>query len=104
MTRETGIGPVGAAHVPVMVGEVVEWLRPRPGARLVDATVGLGGPAAALVAGAPGARLLGGDRDPRALARARGRLPPAAERDAPPPGGFRRLACSLPGGGRGQRR
>ena len=72
MTTETDIGPVGAAHVPVMVAEVVEWLRPRPGARLVDATVGLGGHAAALLAAAPGAALLGLDRDPeRARARRR---------------------------------
>src|SRR5205823_9331114 len=70
-TNETGIGPVGAAHVPVMLGEVVEWLRPRPGARLVDATVGLGGHAAALLGAAPDTSLLGLDRDPQALARAR---------------------------------
>jgi len=96
MTRETGIGPVGAAHVPVMVGEVVEWLRPRPGARLVDATVGLGGHAAALVAGAPGARLLGVDRDPRALARARERLLPAADRVVLRHCDFARLRAILP--------
>jgi len=79
MTDETDIGPVGAAHVPVLVGEVVEWLRPRPGARLVDATLGLGGHAASLLAAAPGALLLGLDRDPQALAIARARL--AAETD-----------------------
>jgi len=73
-TNETGIGPVGAAHVPVMLGEVVEWLRPRPGARLVDATVGLGGHAAALLGAAPDTSLLGLDRDPQALAGARERL------------------------------
>jgi len=80
MTTETGTGPVGAAHVPVMVAEVVEWLRPRPGARLIDATLGLGGHAAALLAAAAGAHLLGLDRDPAALARARVRLEPEADR------------------------
>jgi len=95
MTRETDIGPVGAAHVPVMVGEVVEWLRPRPGARLVEATVGLGGHAAALVAGAPGSRLLGVDRDPRALARARERLLAAADRIILRHGDFARLRAIL---------
>src|SRR3989449_1461559 len=73
-TSRTGTGPVGVAHVSVMMGEVVEWLRPRPGACLVDATVGLGGHAAALLAAAPGARLLGLDRDRAALARAAERL------------------------------
>jgi len=71
MTTEKGTGPGGVAHVPVMVGEVAEWLRPRPGAFLVDATVGLGGHAAALVAAAPDIELLGLDRDPAALAIAR---------------------------------
>ena len=80
MTRETGTGPVGAAHVPVLVGEVVVWMRPRPGACLVDATLGLGGHGAALLAAAPGTRLLGLDRDPAALARALERLRPFADR------------------------
>src|SRR5690349_9355832 len=80
MTTETDTGPVGAAHVPVMVGEVAEWLRPRPGACLVDATVGLGGHAAALLAAAPDSRLLGLDRDTAALARARERLAASADR------------------------
>ena len=71
---ETDIGPVGAAHVPVLVGQVVGGLRPRPGARLVDATIGLGGHAEALLAAAPGAALLGIDHDPAALAHTRTRL------------------------------
>jgi 16S rRNA (cytosine1402-N4)-methyltransferase len=74
MSTETGTGPVGAAHVPVMVAEVVVWLRPRPGTFLVDATVGLGGHAAALLAAAPGSTLLGVDRDPAALAATRARF------------------------------
>src|SRR6059036_3447031 len=80
MTRETDIGPVGAAHVPVMMGEVVEWLRPRPGARLLDATVGLGGHAAALLSAAPDTSLLGLDRDPTALAHAGDNLQSYGER------------------------
>ncbi len=75
---ETDTGPEGAAHVwvhvPVMVGKVVRGLRPRPGARLVDATVGLGGHAAALLDAVPGSELLGLDRDPQALAIAAERL------------------------------
>jgi 16S rRNA (cytosine1402-N4)-methyltransferase len=74
MDDGTDIGPVGAAHVPVLVGQVVGGLRPRPGARLVDATLGLGGHAAALLAAAPDATLLGIDRDPAALEKARTRL------------------------------
>jgi 16S rRNA (cytosine1402-N4)-methyltransferase len=79
MTNDrTDTGPGGAAHVsghvPVMVEQVVRGLRPRPGARLVDATVGLGGHAAALLDAASGTTLLGIDRDPEALAIAAERL------------------------------
>jgi 16S rRNA (cytosine1402-N4)-methyltransferase len=81
-TTRAGIGPVGVVHVPVLVGDVVEWLRPRPDARLVDATVGLGGHAAALLDAAPHAELLGVDRDPAALARAAERLAPYGTRVA----------------------
>ena len=81
MTSETDTGPAGAAHVPVMMGGVVEWLRPRPGACLVDTTVGLGGHAAALLGATPGgAALLGLDRDPTALAHAAARLAPYGDR------------------------
>jgi 16S rRNA (cytosine1402-N4)-methyltransferase len=68
MGTTTDIGPVGAAHVPVMWSGVVEWLRPRPGACLVDVTVGAGGHAGALLAAAPDTRLLAIDQDPTALA------------------------------------
>jgi 16S rRNA (cytosine1402-N4)-methyltransferase len=77
---EKDIGPVGAAHVPVMVVQVVGGLRPRPGALLVDGTVGLGGHAAALLEAQATSTLLGVDRDPEALAAAAERLRPFGDR------------------------
>jgi 16S rRNA (cytosine1402-N4)-methyltransferase len=53
---------------------VVEWLEPGRGGFFVDATVGSGGHAEALLAGSEGLRLLGLDRDPQALETARARL------------------------------
>ena len=62
-------------HQSVLLTEVLDLLRPnRPDGTLVDATVGLGGHAEALLERYPGVRLLAIDRDPRALERAGGRL------------------------------
>lgn len=64
-----------AGHTPVLLAEVLEWLAVQPGDVVVDATVGLGGHAAALAAaaGASG-KLIGLDVDPANLAIARERL------------------------------
>ena len=70
-------------HIPVMLAEVVDLLAPALGRDepvLVDATLGLGGHAAALLRTCPQARLIGLDRDPRALALAADRLAPFADR------------------------
>ncbi len=76
-------GPAGARHVPVALPRVAELLAPaladRP-AVLVDATLGLGGHAAALLAEHPQLTLVGLDRDPEALAMARRRLAAHADR------------------------
>jgi 16S rRNA (cytosine1402-N4)-methyltransferase len=62
-------------HDPVLLNEVVDFLRPsRDEGTLVDATVGLGGHAEALLSTYPSIRLIAIDRDPRALALTRERL------------------------------
>lgn len=94
-TRQTGTGPVGAAHVPVMEGQVVGGLRPRPGARLVDGTLGLGGHAAALLAAAPDSTLLGVDQDAQALELARARLATFGDRVILRHGSFADLAALM---------
>jgi 16S rRNA (cytosine1402-N4)-methyltransferase len=72
-----------ARHVPVMLAEVVDLLAPALTADdpvLVDATLGLGGHAEALLTACPEARLIGLDRDPQALALAGARLAPFGDR------------------------
>lgn len=64
-------------HVPVLRARIVDLLAPaldRPGAIVVDGTLGMGGHAEALLDAAPAARLIGIDRDTDALALAGERL------------------------------
>ena len=63
-----------AEHCPVLLSQVVTALAPPAGGWIVDATVGLGGHARALLEAQPGARLLGLDVDSEALELARARL------------------------------
>ncbi|MCL2393206.1 MAG: 16S rRNA (cytosine(1402)-N(4))-methyltransferase RsmH [Acidimicrobiaceae bacterium] len=62
------------AHFPVMATEVVDLLAPVPPGVVLDATVGGGGHAAALLDAAPGLRIVGLDRDPDAVTAATARL------------------------------
>jgi 16S rRNA (cytosine1402-N4)-methyltransferase len=64
----------GFVHEPVMLREVVELAAPVPAGLFVDATVGGGGHAAAVLDARPDLRLLGIDRDDVAVAAARRRL------------------------------
>lgn len=71
---------MSAIHEPVLLDLVVQWLAPVAPGLLVDATVGLGGHATALLEACPGFRLVGLDRDPEAIERARQRLQPFSDR------------------------
>ena len=71
------------SHVPVLLDRVVALVAPaleRPGAVLVDATLGLGGHTEAVLERCPRARVIGVDRDQHALDRAGARLAPYGER------------------------
>jgi 16S rRNA (cytosine1402-N4)-methyltransferase len=62
-------------HVPVLLAEVLDALRPRPGDVVVDCTTGWAGHAAELLRRVtPGGRLVALDLDPDNLPRARARL------------------------------
>jgi 16S rRNA (cytosine1402-N4)-methyltransferase len=70
----TDVNQESALHEPVLLEEVIEWLRPKDGGTFVDCTVGLGGHARAILAASSGTKLIGIDRDSEALALARARL------------------------------
>lgn len=84
-------------HLPVLVAETLAALEPARGGLYVDATVGLGGHAEAILRAAPEARLLGIDRDPDALAFAARRLAGFGDRVRLAAGTFDRLAEILAG-------
>ncbi len=71
---------LGFSHRPVMVDEVVDTLRPVPPGWVVDATVGGGGHATAILRALPQHQLLGLDRDDVALAAAGEALEPFGSR------------------------
>ena len=65
-----------AQHLPVLVEETLALLQPARGGLFVDATLGLGGHAEAILRASDQVRLVGIDRDPRALELAARRLAP----------------------------
>lgn len=81
-------------HVTVLKREVVEGLAPVAGGVYVDATLGAGGHAEAILE-VPGTRLIGVDRDRNALAIARARLARFGERVAFAHGRFAEIAGHL---------
>ena len=79
------------AHVPVLLGEALEYLAVRPEGLYVDSTVGGGGHSAAIARRLTTGRLLALDRDPAALEIAARRLAEFGERVGWRQGAFSRL-------------
>ena len=73
-------GQLGAPHTPVLLEEVLEWLRIKPDGVYVDATAGAGGHSAAIAARLSSGRLISLDRDAQALQIAQERLQEFASR------------------------
>ena len=67
-------GESGRPHTPVMLQEVLEWLRIKPDGIYVDATLGAGGHSQAIAERISSGRLISLDRDAQALQIARERL------------------------------
>src|SRR6476469_5061479 len=81
--RVSAAGSPSRTHQPIMVGEVLRCLRPRPGEVIVDCTLGGGGHAQALLERVqPGGRLIGIDVDPLELPLTEARLRSAGVTDA----------------------
>src|SRR2546423_209761 len=68
------VGGESQSHEPVLLKEIVDFLRPEGGGVFVDCTLGLGGHTEAILKASPGARVIGIDRDQEALALAQKRL------------------------------
>jgi 16S rRNA (cytosine1402-N4)-methyltransferase len=86
-----------AVHLPVLLRVALEWLAVERGGLYVDATLGLGGHAEAILLASPHARLVGIDRDPQARALAAQRLARFGERVEIHAGDFTSLGDVLAG-------
>src|SRR5262245_48467459 len=80
-------------HEPVLLQEVLDWLKPEGGGLFIDCTLGLGGHTQAILTQAPQARVIGLDQDEEALAIARERLAQFKERVQLVHANFREIAA-----------
>jgi 16S rRNA (cytosine1402-N4)-methyltransferase len=81
-----------AAHTPVLLDEVLEWLRIRAEGSYIDATLGAGGHSEAIAARLTTGRLISLDRDAQALELARERLKIFGKRVTPVQAAFSKIA------------
>lgn len=83
--KEMVLNETASRHTPVMLDRCVELLSPalvKPGAVLIDATLGMGGHSEALLHAHPNVTVVGIDRDRDAISLATARLAFAGERFA----------------------
>jgi 16S rRNA (cytosine1402-N4)-methyltransferase len=92
-------GEVAFSHLPVMVDEVVELLAPVPEGVVLDATVGGGGHARAILEAHPHLQIIGMDQDPAAVEAATEALRPFGDRAQVVRGRFDQLAGVLDAAG-----
>jgi 16S rRNA (cytosine1402-N4)-methyltransferase len=72
--KEQGERDPAGVHEPVLLEEVIRWLRPDQGGLFIDCTLGAGGHAKAILEASHRSQVIGIDRDPEALEIARERL------------------------------
>src|SRR5260370_40712300 len=82
-------------HDPVLLAEVLSWLRASDGGLFIDCTVGLGGHAEEILESSPQARVIGLDRDLETLELARERLERVRKRVTGSPANFKALKAAL---------
>ena len=70
------------AHLPVLLAESLQFLRPETGGLFIDATLGLGGHSEAILRSSPDTKVIGIDQDREALILARARLAAFGQRVA----------------------
>ena len=102
MSSETLMGGMGdALHRSVLLAETIKLLQPERGGLFVDATLGLGGHAEAMLEASEDARVIGIDRDAGAIELARTRLMRFGARFQTAHGDFRdilRVVAEMGGG------
>ena len=82
-------------HVPVMLNEALEALNVSAGGLFVDATLGMGGHAEAILQASPNTQVIGLDRDAEALEIAKGRLSKFGERFTAIHSDYRQIKSAL---------
>src|ERR1700737_4339164 len=95
MQEKLGGALVGSGmqpHTPVMLEEVLEWLRVKPDGTYVDATLGAGGHSAAIAQKLTSGRIVSLDRDAQALELAQERLKTFGEKVTLAQAPFSRIA------------